>query len=204
MSHSQAYPITYGVLGLLAFWGPMTGYDIKRMFDHVLSPVWSAAHSQVYKELRRMKYLGWAEMEVEEQESRPDRKVYHITEEGRKALAEWQGQRAEVFQLHDELLLKMLFGSVATTEQLEKHITDSINQHEQRLATYRQNMQYIFEHRSISDGMQRHNPYAQESEEDPFMGLLNHFAIDFEKTYLRWLNETLQFVKNRELPEETV
>ncbi len=200
MSHSQAYPITYGVLGLLAFWGPMTGYDIKRTFDHALSPVWSAAHSQVYKELRRMKYLGWADMEVEEQESRPDRKVYHITEEGKKALADWQGQPAEVFQLHDELLLKMLFGSFATPEQLEKNLLTSIDQHEQRLLTYRQNTQYIFEHRSIQDGMQRHNPYAEEGQEDPFPTLLNRFAIDFEKTYLRWLNETLAFIKDREKP----
>ena len=75
----EAYPITYGVLGLLAFWGPLSGYDMKRLFDHVLAPMWGAAQSQIYKELRRMKELGWVEMEREEQEARPDRKMYSIT-----------------------------------------------------------------------------------------------------------------------------
>jgi PadR family transcriptional regulator, regulatory protein AphA len=41
--------------------------------------MWGVVQSQVYKELRRMKELGRVEMEREEQESRPDRKVYSIT-----------------------------------------------------------------------------------------------------------------------------
>src|SRR2546429_2258067 len=116
MEQHEAYPITYGILGLLAFWGPLSGYDIKRLFDHILSAMWAAAHSQIYKELRRMKELGWVEMEREEQESRPDRKVYTITQAGREALAAWQAQPPTVSQLRDELLLKLLFGSFANRE----------------------------------------------------------------------------------------
>src|SRR5690348_11712810 len=84
MDRPDAYPITYGVLGLLAFWGPLSGYDLKRLFDHVLSPMWGAAHSQIYHELRRMNDFGWVVMEREEQETRPDRKVYTITAAGRE------------------------------------------------------------------------------------------------------------------------
>jgi len=76
MERPEAYPITYGILGLLAFWGPMSGYDIKHVFDHTLAPMWGAAHSQIYKELRRMKDMAWVEIRREEQEARPDRKVY--------------------------------------------------------------------------------------------------------------------------------
>src|SRR5581483_791585 len=101
MDRSEAYPITYSVLGLLAFWGPLSGYDLKRLFDHMLSPMWGAAHSQIYHELRRMKDLGWVEMEREEQESRPDRKVYSITQSGRDALTSWQAKPASVLQLRD-------------------------------------------------------------------------------------------------------
>ena len=38
----EAYPITYGVLELLAFWGPLSGYNLKRIFDHTLAPMWGA------------------------------------------------------------------------------------------------------------------------------------------------------------------
>src|SRR5690348_12799778 len=95
MDQLEAYPITYGILGLLAFWGPLSGYDLKRLFDHTLAPMWGAAQSQIYKELRRMKELGWVEMEREEQESRPDRKIYSITDQGYTALHAWQAQPPE-------------------------------------------------------------------------------------------------------------
>src|SRR6266566_3326038 len=126
MEQHETYPITYGILGLLAFWGPLSGYDIKRLFDHTLSAMWGAAQSQIYKELRRMKELGWVEMEREEQESRPDRKVYTVTEQGLEALRKWQGQPAEIMQLRDELLLKMLFGSLGEPEDVAQNIRGAI------------------------------------------------------------------------------
>ncbi|HZR42701.1 MAG TPA: PadR family transcriptional regulator [Ktedonobacteraceae bacterium] len=198
MDRSEAYPITYSVLGLLAFWGPLSGYDLKRLFDHMLSPMWGAAHSQIYHELRRMKDLGWVEMEREEQESRPDRKVYSITQSGRDALTSWQAKPASVLQLRDELLLKVMFGSFASRDDLIENLKKGIADHEMRLLNYRQNSQYIparGEH--IQEGRRR-NPYTSESQEDPFMGLIVRFAIEFEKTYLSWLYETLTFLEENE------
>jgi PadR family transcriptional regulator, regulatory protein AphA len=102
-------PLTYGILGLLAFWGPLSGYDLKRLFDHTLATMWAAAQSQIYKELRQMKEFGWVEMEREEQEARPDRKIYSITDQGHNTLRTWQAQPPEVFQVRDEMLLKVLY-----------------------------------------------------------------------------------------------
>src|SRR5215471_4136605 len=122
MEPLEAYPITYGILGLLALWGPLSGYDLKHISDQILAPMWGVVQSQVYKELRRMKDLGWVEMEREEQESRPDRKVYSITGEGYAALRSWQTQPPEVFQIRDELLLKVLFGTYATPDYLARNV----------------------------------------------------------------------------------
>lgn len=191
----EAYPITYGVLGLLAFWGPLSGYDIKRLFDHVLSAMWGAAQSQIYKELRRMKELGWVEMEREEQEARPDRKVYSITPEGHAALRKWQAQPPEVFQLRDELLLKVLFGTFAAPEDMAQNLRASIASHEMRLLAYRENAQHIPVRGTLPQGNRRPNPYASEQEEDMYFSLVARFAIDFEKTYLRWLYEALEMVE---------
>ncbi|HEY0756357.1 MAG TPA: PadR family transcriptional regulator [Ktedonobacteraceae bacterium] len=189
----EAYPITYGVLGLLAFWGPLSGYDLKRLFDHTLSAMWGAAQSQIYKELRRMKELGWVEMTREEQEARPDRKVYSITQEGQVALRQWQARAPEVFQLRDELLLKVLFGTFAAPGDLARHLRDSIASHEMRLLAYRQNAQHIPVQGTYPQNNRRPNPYASESQADPdpYFALIVHFAIDFEKTYIHWLYETL-------------
>lgn len=191
----EAYPITYGVLGLLAFWGPLSGYDMKRLFDHTLAPMWGAAQSQIYKELRRMKALDWVEMVREEQEARPDRKVYSITEHGYAALRKWQAQPPEVFQLRDELLLKVLFGTFAAPGDIAQNLRASIVAHEVRLLAYRQNASRIPAQGTYPQHNRRPNPYAAESEGDPFFTLITHFAIDFEKTYIRWLYEALEMVE---------
>lgn len=201
MERPEAYPITYGILGLLAFFGPMSGYDIKRIFDHTLAPMWGAAHSQIYKELRRMKELGWVEMEREEQEARPDRKVYTMTEAGKLALGAWQGQPPEVFQLRDELLLKVLFGSFAARDDLAKNLRSSIAEHEMRLFAYRQNSLYLPAQGQIMHGDRRPNPYAASGEEDPYFALVARFAIEFEKMYVRWLYEALEYMESAKRAE---
>jgi PadR family transcriptional regulator, regulatory protein AphA len=201
MDRPEAYPITYGVLGLLAFWGPMSGYDIKRLFDHTLAPMWSAAHSQIYNELRRMKELGWVEMEREEQEARPDRKVYRMTQAGYEALAAWQKQPPSILQLRDELLLKILFGSFAPPAALEENLRNGIAFHQQRLLKYREGLQYLPKRDAAMQSSGRPNPYATESEEDLYFRLITNFAIAFERTYLEWLYEALELVDGNQKTE---
>jgi PadR family transcriptional regulator, regulatory protein AphA len=198
MEQPEAYPITYGILGLLAFWGPLSGYDLKRIFDHTLAPMWGAAQSQIYKELRRMKELGWVDMQREEQESRPDRKLYSITNQGYTALREWQAQPSEIIQVRDELLLKILFGTFASSADLAKNIRTSIADHEMRLLTYRQNSLFLPTKGAFYQENKRPNPYETESQEDPYFNLIVHFAIEFEKTYLRWLYEALEVIEQRQ------
>ena len=198
MEQPEAYPITYGILGLLAFWGQLSGYDLKRLFDHTLAPMWGAAQSQIYKELRRMKDLGWVDMQREEQESRPDRKLYSITEQGHTALRNWQAQPSETIQVRDELLLKVLFGTFASPIDLAQNIRTSIADHEMRLLTYRQNALFLPTKGAFRQENKRPNPYQTESQEDPYFNLIVHFAIEFEKTYIRWLYEALEVIENRQ------
>ena len=199
----EAYPITYGVLGLLAFWGPLSGYDMKRLFDHILAPMWGAAQSQIYKELRRMKDFGWVEMEREEQEARPDRKVYSVTERGRIALREWQAQEPEVFQLRDELLLKVLFGTFAAPGDIAQHLRASLSEHEMRLLAYRQNEHMLPTQGSYPRHNRRPDPYTTTQNEDPYFALVNRFAIDFENMYIRWLSDALEELE-RTPPSDTL
>ena len=202
MEQPEAYPITYGILGLLAFWGPLSGYDLKHLFDHTLAPMWGAAQSQIYKELRRMKELGWVDMQREEQESRPDRKLYSITDQGHTALRKWQTQPSEIIQVRDELLLKVLFGTFAAPGDLAQNIRTSIADHEMRLLTYRQNALFIPTKGVFHQQNKRPNPYETQDQEDPYFNLVVHFAIEFEKTYIRWLYEALEVMEERQKLEQ--
>jgi PadR family transcriptional regulator, regulatory protein AphA len=198
MEQLETSPIVYGMLGLLELWGPLSGYDLKRLFDHTLAPMWGAAQSQIYKELRRMKELGWVDMQREEQDTRPDRKVYSITERGYTALRMWQAQPAEALQVRDELLLKVLFGASATPSDLAQNLRARIAAHEMRLLAYRQNALFIPQRGAFHGGKQRPNPYAAEGQEEPYFRLVAHFAIEFERVYISWLYEALALVEPRQ------
>ena len=100
--------------------------------------------------------------------------------------------------MRDELLLKVLFGTYASPKDLAQNIRTSIADHEMRLLTYRQNALFLPTKGAFHQENKRPNPYATEGQEDPFFNLVVHFAIEFEKTYIRWLYEALEVIENRE------
>jgi len=76
----------------------------------------------------------------------------------------------------------------------------SIANHEMRLLASRQNAFYIPARGAFQHGNKRPNPYGVENQEDPYFSLIVQFAIEFEKTYVRWLYEALDVVENRQKP----
>ena len=54
----------------------MTGYEITRTFDRVLSYFWRASHQQVYRELARLHAQHCVVYEAVAQTGRPDKKIY--------------------------------------------------------------------------------------------------------------------------------
>lgn len=80
--------LDHAILGFLQC-GPMSGYDLKAVFDLSVQHFWPADQSQIYRTLSRTAESGWASVEVVEQEDRPDRKIYHITDSGEAELHRW-------------------------------------------------------------------------------------------------------------------
>lgn len=195
MDRQDAYPITYGVLGLLAFLGPMSGYDVKQAFDVALTPIWNATHSQVYTELRRMADLGWVSMQRHYQETRPDRKVYAVTPAGHTALRQWHTrQPAHGLHMRDEVLLRFTFGAFADPAALAATLRAAIADHEQRVAAYQAN-QACLPPTPVGDGAP---PAAATADgPDPFFSEMARFGLLLEDMYLGWLREALASVEAR-------
>lgn len=80
--------LDHAILGFLEC-KPLSGYDLKTVFDMSVRHFWPADQSQIYRTLSRLAEHGWTRVEVVEQDDRPDRKVYHITGEGREELLRW-------------------------------------------------------------------------------------------------------------------
>lgn len=78
--------LRYALLGLLAE-NPQTGYELTKHFETVLSRyAWSASHSQIYPELKKMTDDGL--VAVVDEGARGSR-TFAVTETGREQLREW-------------------------------------------------------------------------------------------------------------------
>jgi DNA-binding PadR family transcriptional regulator len=100
--------IKHAILGLLAG-GPLHGYDLKAAFESELAPGDTLNFGQVYTTLDRLHRDGLVSPEVVTQTERPDRKVYSLTEEGRRELADWLGKPTTPdLGLRDETFLKLM------------------------------------------------------------------------------------------------
>jgi DNA-binding PadR family transcriptional regulator len=79
------------ILGLLAR-QPMSGYDIKRLLENLEWLVSSPSFGSLYPALHAMSDQGLLTMDVVRNGNGPSRKVYRITDAGRRVLREWIAQ----------------------------------------------------------------------------------------------------------------
>lgn len=121
------------VLGLLSFGHELSGYDLKKWADHSLRFFfWSPASSQIYSELRRLEDRGLVSSRVVPKDDTRGRRVYAITEPGRRALAEWLAtEPADVAVLKHPTILRVWLGHLMAPEALRT----VVDEHRRRLAT---------------------------------------------------------------------
>lgn len=77
-----------GLLGLLQY-SPMSGYDLKKIFENSVNYFWSAQTSQIYRELKSLEKAKMVKSAMAPSESGPNRRVYTITALGKSELRKW-------------------------------------------------------------------------------------------------------------------
>ena len=138
-TRSTDLPATsFAVLGLLSFQA-MSGYDLKQFADRSIGHFyWSPAKSQIYAELRRLKQAELVTEEHVEQEARPDKRVYAITEAGRERLAGWiNSSPFEQDVLKSTLMLRVFLGKSADSEALVSLLQQNLDFENDRLTELR-------------------------------------------------------------------
>jgi DNA-binding PadR family transcriptional regulator len=89
---------------------PAHGYEIKRgleeRFGSVIAPVNAG---QVYVTLQRLQRDALIADDAVTQTGRPDKRVYRLTDEGRRALEEWLGAASAPNRPRDELFPQLVF-----------------------------------------------------------------------------------------------
>jgi PadR family transcriptional regulator, regulatory protein AphA len=133
---ARVNPTQFAILGLLAD-EPRSGYDIKKEVEERLSHFWSESFGHIYPMLRRLHERGLVDLTVQQQEGRPDRKVYSLTEEGREALEAWFAEPPPPQRPRNEVLLRIFLGRHADPNHLVRDVRSQREGFEQALTQLR-------------------------------------------------------------------
>ena len=191
--------LSHAILGLLNY-GPMTGYNLKKIFDKSISQVWAASLSQIYRELSALEKKGYVSSSIQKQEDKPDKKIYKITQQGKNVFLQWLSDFPEnlSFPKRDEFMLRIFFGSRLEKEELIKQFRRFISQKKEYLETLTEIEQNLPE---IEQNFKKYaDNFKLESAEKE--GLFWHFtikrAIMSIKVLIKWAEECIEELEDPE------
>lgn len=179
--------LKYALLGLLQY-NPSTGYDLKQFMDTSTSNFWHAKLSQIYVTLKALEQDGLVTSDVQEQESRPDRRVYTLTAQGAQELDQWlQITSAELPQLKDPFLLKLFFCARTDKENVLLQLKIQRDMHQKLLNEYQ--TETTARIKNIGESV------PQLKRDALFWGLTLRSGELIEEATIRWLDEAIEIIK---------
>jgi DNA-binding PadR family transcriptional regulator len=169
-------PIRLFILSILAAAGPLHGHQIRHQAQTDRTEQWSDVKpGSLYGALKRLAAEGLIqELRTERQGNRPERTVYEITTQGRRALAALRDEALSRIEHHnDSFDLALAHASEIPADDLARVIAD-------RLAALQAEESQL-RHRS-----QHADPYVNEAERMVIRHLIERNAAE-----LRWHEELL-------------
>jgi PadR family transcriptional regulator AphA len=179
--------LKYVLLGGLNY-QPLTGYQLKQFVDSSTKHFWYAQTSQIYRTLDALETEGLLISEIQEQEDRPDRRLYKITPAGRTALREWLEQpMTEIEPTKDTLLVRLFFSAQVDTEVVLTQLRLQRALHQQELNLYRNEIVKL-----IEQGVQSRPDLKRDAMLWDTTRRLGELGAE---TYIRWLDETIKRIE---------
>lgn len=174
--------------------GPMTGYEIAKVFDRSVAYVWHAPHSQIYPELRRLE----SEELVVAQEvprGRATKRAYTLTPAGAAELRRWVDEVQPPPRVRDVAYLKATYYEYAppavAREQFAAHLAHFREQQE-RWESHVEQLE-----RRATDLLRRRLAHTPESAHEAVVAYKVHVyrgLIARARTEVAWATEGLALV----------
>ncbi len=181
--------LKHGLLGLLNY-ADMTGYDLDKAFKASLHPAWNTQTSQIYRELVIMEEKGWLSSRVEIQKDRPNRKYYHITDDGVRELKSWLLKdhiREELFLKHP-FFLQLFFAGENTTEENINILNELIKRCKEEINT--------IDKMYVEAEVYRNS--VHDDNRVKYWKLANSLGKSYYQTYIDWANHAIKELKEEE------
>jgi DNA-binding PadR family transcriptional regulator len=164
--------IKYAILGLLHY-KDMHGYQIKKHIERNFGYMWSINYGQIYPNLKHLADEGLVTMREYNRAGKkgPQRKLYSLTEAGRRAFSLWLGDNPEKNMiLRDPFLMRFVFYGFGERERSLEVIDDQIKLWSKLLSKRRENIKRWRGH-------------------DLHVRLIAELGLDLNRMLLEWLQK---------------
>ncbi|GHF28160.1 PadR family transcriptional regulator [Streptomyces mashuensis] len=170
--------------------GEASGYDLAKGFDASVANFWMAAPQQLYRELERMESEGLISARVVQQERRPNKRLFSLTEAGVEAVRAYVAEPpGKPTAIRDELLVKVQCADVGDVEAVRAAITERMEWAAAKLARYERLKERLLKGRTEDE-------YCAQAERiGPYLTLLRGMA--FEKENIQWGETALRILERR-------
>lgn len=156
-----------------------SGYDLNKRLQVEGQHFWTTDQSQIYRALYKMQELAWVDFETVIQEDSPNKKVYHITDDGVAELKRWLSEPIDEAAPNAVWLAQLYLGAGTNQEVIHKLLA-------QRLNKVREFKEWI---------QANHDAIHQQKELTP-MDKLRSLTLEYKlqviDTELIWLETTLE------------
>lgn len=172
--------LPYAILAALTN-QPCSGYDLVKRFNKSVESFWSASHQQIYKALAQLEKAEQVTFEKVEQQNRPNKKIYTVTEIGRQALQKWIAQSGAIAPTKSDLLVKLSVGHLVPSETLLQTLDVYYQQHKEKLKNFQ----------TVS---KQYAQAPQLSRESQFNYLVLRAGIRQQLAWIAWCEEAMGFL----------
>jgi DNA-binding PadR family transcriptional regulator len=159
---------------------PQSGYDLSKAFNESLCYFWQASQQQIYRELGKLETQNLIVSEIIPRDGCLDKKIYSITELGKKYLVEWIKKPSKPDEIREDLLVKIFSGNLVSVSLLIEDVELRRRIHIEKMSRYEEIEQKYF--------LQQQKLTHQEK----LRHLVLKAGIRCESKWIQWCDETLE------------
>ena len=169
--------------------GESSGYDLSKRFAVGVANFWTATRQQLYRELEKMETEGLIAARVVQQVRRPTKRVFRLTDAGRRAILAFSRQEPRPIAIRDDLLVQVEAIALGDGRRVRDSIRAKRSQSEATLRAYEP------ANERLRGGMSE--PEYLDSGEllGPYLTLLR--GIYFERENIRWCDLAAEVLARR-------
>lgn len=169
--------------------GEASGYQLSKRFDVSVANFWSATPQQLYRELERLEAEQLLQGRVVEQERRPNKRVFTLTDAGYEELHAFVARPAKPTAIRDDLLVKVQAADGTDLAAVREALVERLAQARGKLVLYERLRDNLLDGRSETE-------HLRDAERvGPYLTLMG--GRMYEEQNIRWCEAVLAVLEQR-------